>query len=87
MRNWIDAVHKPETNIHGNPGNGSNGYIRDSILFQQIASDNPNRVIIEFQLIGAWLKDLSEISVGYDKTSEVATYDATFSFIYAKFNK
>lgn len=80
-------MHNPETNVHGDPGTGSDGYIRDTVLCQQIHHQNPSEVLVEFQLIGAWPSKVSGWELKYEASTAPATFTVTFEFVYAKFNK
>ena len=86
MRKWCDVVHNPSTNVHGDPGDGSNGYVRDTVLCQQIHHQNPAQVLIEFNLIGAWPSKVGGYELKYEASTTPATFTVTFEFIYAKFS-
>ena len=87
LRKWCDAVHDPVTNKHGDPGTGSDGYVRDGITVQQIHHKEPGTVLVEFQLIGAWPSKVSGYDLKYQVATEPAMVKVTFEYVYAKFTK
>jgi hypothetical protein len=74
FENWSNLCHDPVTNFYAT----HDIYMIDQRL--QMIGYNGN-VILEFTLVSAWPKEVSQITMDY-ATSEVATFDVTFSYQY-----
>jgi hypothetical protein len=74
FENWSNLIHDPETNFWAT----HDEYMVDQRL-QMVGYQG--EVILEFVLHNAWPKELAQITMDYS-TSEVATFDVTFSYTY-----
>jgi len=76
---WSRLIHDPESNYHGNPGNGNSGYLQDiRVMHLKHYFGTPN---MEYKLIGAWPSVVGEMSLDYG-AKDMATFDVTFQYQY-----
>jgi hypothetical protein len=76
LRKWVNLVHDPETNVHGNPATYANAIISLEHL------DGNGDPIAVYKLHKAWCKTCSGITFDYG-TKDVATFEATFAYQYS----
>jgi len=77
---WVDMVHDPETNVHGDPINFS---VDQSA---QLLSLDGRKGILKITCIGCWPQSVSELSLDYSG-SDVLTFTVTFKLIRVKYEK
>ncbi len=78
--NWSTKTHNVETNIHGAPGIGTDGYLRE-IKVTHIHHNMDSVPIMGYKLIGAWPSVVGELSLDYS-AKDMATFDVTFQYQY-----
>lgn len=74
---WMNMVHDPETNIHGNPSD-TGGYMGSVSLTQINTQGNP---IMTYMLHKAWPSTVGEVTLDYT-SKEISTFTVTFTYTY-----
>lgn len=76
-KNWMDYIHNPSTNVHGDP----TSYMVDQTL--QLIGGDGTTLIMGFKLYGAWVQNISEIALDYNN-QDIATFSVTYAYQYHK---
>lgn len=71
---WMQNIHDPVSNIHGNPGE----YMGQVDLTQL---DGQGEGIMSYSLINAFPSGVGEVTLGYD-AKEISTFGVTFTYQY-----
>jgi hypothetical protein len=71
---WMQVIHDPVSNIHGNPAN----YFGQVDLTQLDGQGNP---IMSYKLVNAWPNDVAEIGLDYG-TKEPSEFAVSFTYQY-----
>lgn len=75
---WVDMVHDPETNVHGDPID----YSVDQSA--QLLSLDGKKGILTVNCIGCWPSSVSELSLDYAGT-DVLSFTVTFKLVRVKY--
>ncbi len=75
IEKWMKLINDPEQNIRAHHAS----YQTDLKVTQLSVAKQPIAVYI---FKGAWPKELAEITLDWDTTDEVETFDCTFSYSY-----
>ena len=71
---WIDYIHDPKTNVHGDPVN----YAVDQSV--QLLSLDGKKAITDIEILGCWPTSLSELALDY-ASSEILNFTVTFKVL------
>jgi len=74
--NWINFIHDPSTNVHGNPSS----YM---CLLELSQLDVEGKENIKYQMVNAWPKTISAPTLDY-ATKDILKFDVTFAYQYHK---
>lgn len=76
---WIDLVHNPTTNVHGDP----NDFMVDQNV--QVLSLDGSEAIIDVKLVGCWASNVGQLSLDYS-SSNILSFDVTYKILRVEYN-